>query len=57
MAYLKLIAVKIGDFESTIEFEEHYSLADDKSANDRKSDLEKQGYYCILANVDSDMEI
>lgn len=57
MAYLKLIAVNIGDFESTIEFEEHYSLADNKLANERKSNLEKQGYYCMLVNVDSNIEI
>lgn len=57
MSYIKLIAIKIGDFFSTIEFEQNYSVTDKNRYESTKSDLEKQGYYCILANVDSNMEI
>ena len=57
MKYIKLIALKIDDFYSSIFFENNYALKDIEVAKRDKTDLEAKGYYCILANVGSDLEV
>ena len=57
MEYIKLIALKIDDFCSSIFFEDNYALADiDKAKQDMK-ELEEKGYLCILANTKSNVQI
>lgn len=51
MKYIKLIALKIDDFCSSIFFEDNYALKDIEIAKKDKSDLEAQGYICVLANT------
>lgn len=57
MEYIKLIVLKIDDFCSSIFFEDNYGLKDINEAKNTKDELEQQGYYCILANVNSDLEV
>ena len=57
MECIKLIALKIDDFCSSIFFEDNYALADiDKAKQDMK-ELEEKGYLCILANTKSNVQI
>lgn len=51
MEYIKLIALKIDDFCSSIFFEDNYALKDIREARIDKTDLESRGYICILVNV------
>lgn len=53
MNYIKLIAINIGDFYSSIEFEQNYSIGELDTYNSKKKELEHKGLICILANVDS----
>lgn len=57
MEYIKLIALQIDDFSSSIFFEDNYQKFDIDEAGKTKQELEQQGYYCILANVKSNMEV
>lgn len=57
MKYLKLIAVKIDDFCSSIFFEDNYGLHDIEKANKDKQELEEKGYICILVNTKSNIQI
>lgn len=57
MEYLKLIALKIDDFSSSIFFEDNYTLKDIEVAKNDKIDLESKGYICVLANTKSNIEI
>lgn len=57
MKYVKLIGIKLGDFSSTIEFEQNYSINESDRYNLKKKELEDSGLVCILANVNSDLEV
>lgn len=55
--YIKLIAIQIDDFCSSIFFEDNYGIDDINEAKMHKEDLEKKGYTCILANMRSNIQI
>ena len=57
MEYLKLIALQIDDFSSSIFFEDNYSLKDIEEVKKDKADLEAKGYICVLANTKSNITI
>lgn len=57
MEYIKLIALHIDDLQSSIFFEDNYSLSDKNEAFRQKEELESKGYYCILANIVSNLTI
>lgn len=48
MEYLKLIALDVDDFYSTIYYESNYAKNDLISARKDKTRLEKDGYICLL---------
>lgn len=51
MEYIKLIALNIDDFSSSIFFENNYTLTDIEKAKSDKRELEIKGYLCMLANT------
>lgn len=57
MEYIKLIALKIDDFCSSIFFEDNYALKDIEEAKKDKFDLEAKGYICVLVNTKSNIQI
>lgn len=57
MKYLKLIALQIDDFSSSIFFEDNYALKDIEVAKKDKLDLESKGYICVLANTNSNIQV
>ncbi len=57
MEYIKLIALQIDDFSSSIFFEDNYALKDIEIAKKDKADLEEKGYICVLANTRSNIKI
>lgn len=57
MEYIKLIALKIDDFCSSIFFEDNYALKDIETAKNDKADLEEKGYICVLVNTRSNIKI
>ena len=57
MEYLKLIALQIDDFCSSIFFEDNYALKDIETAKNDKADLEEKGYICVLVNTRSNIKI
>lgn len=57
MEYLKLIALKIDDFSSSIFFEDNYTLKDIEVVKRDKTDLEAKGYICVLVNTKSNIKI
>lgn len=57
MEYIKLIALKIDDFCSSIFFEDNYALKDIETAKNDKADLEAKRYICVLANTKSNIKI
>lgn len=57
MEYLKLIALKIDDFCSSIFFEDNYALKDIEDAKRDKQELETKGYLCILVNTKTNIEV
>ena len=56
MEYIKLIALKVDDFCSSIFFEDNYALSDIEKAKNDKKELEAKGYLCILANTKCDIQ-
>ncbi len=56
MEYIKLIAIEVGDFSSTIVFEQNYGLNDD-TYKTKKESLENSGYVCIATRVGSGLKI
>lgn len=57
MKYIKLIALNIDDFCSSIFFEDNYALTDIEKAKSDKKELEEKGYLCILANTKCNVQI
>ena len=57
MEYIKLIALKIDDFCSSIFYEDNYALKDIGEARIDKADLESRGYICILVKTKSNIQI
>lgn len=57
MQYIKLIALKVDDFCSSIFFEDNYALKDIDDAKKDKADLEAKGYICVLANTKCNIQI
>ncbi len=57
MKYIKLIALHIDDFSSSIFFEDNFGLDELDKANEQKLELESKGYICILTEVDSGLKI
>lgn len=51
MEYYKLIALTIGDFCSSIFFEDNYGLTELDEASLLKGELESKGYTCLLAKM------
>lgn len=56
MKYIKLIALKVDDFCSSIYFENNYANNDLEVVKQDKKHLEEQGYVCFLLNVKSNIE-
>lgn len=57
MKYVKLIALQIDDFCSSIFFEDNYALKDVEDAKRDKAELEAKGYICVLVNTKSNIQI
>ncbi len=57
MEYIKLIALNIDDFCSSIFFEDNYAVSDIENAKKDKKDLESQGYVCLIVNTTSNIQI
>lgn len=57
MEYIKLIALNIDDFSSSIFFENNYALTDIRKAKSDKKELESKGYLCILANTKCNIQV
>lgn len=57
MEYIKLIALNIDDFCSSIFFEDNYALADIEKANMDKKNLEEKGYVCLIVKTTSNIII
>ena len=57
MEYIKLIALQIDDFCSSIFFEDNYAVKDIETAKNDKADLEAKGYICVLVNTRSNIKI
>lgn len=57
MEYIKLIALNIDDFCSSIIFEDNYALADIEKVNKDKQDLEEKGYVCLIVKTTSNVRI
>lgn len=57
MQYIKLIALKIEDFSSSIFFEDNYNLTDIEDAKKDKFDLESKGYICVLVNTETNIQV
>lgn len=57
MEYIKLIALNIDDFCSSIFFEDNYALTDIEKVNMDKKDLEEKGYVCLIVKTTSNIII
>lgn len=57
MEYLKLIALKIDDFESTIHHESNYGLGEIEKVKNEKLELEKKGCFCVVLKKPCDVTI
>lgn len=57
MEYIKLIALNIDDFHSSIFFEDNYALTDFEKVNMDKRDLEEKGYVCLILKTSSNIQI
>lgn len=57
MEYIKLIALDINDFCSSIFIENNYAVTDIDNAVNDKDELELQGYLCILVKAQSDIQV
>lgn len=57
MEYIKLIALDINDFCSSIFIEHNYAVTDIDNAVNDKDELELQGYLCILVKAQSDIQV
>lgn len=57
MEYIKLIALDINDFCSSIFFENNYALNDIDEAKVLKNKLESKGYLCLLAKTVSSIKV
>lgn len=55
MKYIKLIALNIGDFYSTIHFEKNYSATETDVAKRDMRILEYDGYKCLLFEMVNDI--
>lgn len=53
MEYIKLIALQVDDFHSSIFFEDNYRLTDINEVNKDKEEIESKGYTCLLAKITS----
>ncbi len=57
MKYYKLIALSIGDFSSSIFFEDNYEVAELDDARILKSELESKGHTYLLAKMDVGLKL
>lgn len=57
MMYVKLIGLHIDDFCSSIVFEKNYRSNEPDTYILKKKELEENGQVCILANVESNVEL
>ena len=57
MKYIKLIALKVDDFSSTIFFENNYRIDDSEILNVDKQCLEIDGCVCIVFRMTSNTKI
>lgn len=57
MQYYKLIALQINDFCSSVFFENNYTLENIKEARRYKTELEENGYICLLIRTISNIQI
>lgn len=56
MKYIKLIALKMDDFCSSIFFEDNYSNDDIEAAKADMERLESKGYNCFLFEMTSNIK-
>ena len=57
MEYIKLIALSIDDFCSSIFFEDNYAMSDIEEAEALKRELEEKGCVCLLAKTISNIRV
>lgn len=57
MEYIKLIALNINDFCSSIFFEDNFALVDIEKAKSDKKELEENGYVCLLVKTVSNVNV
>ena len=57
MEYIKLIALKIDDFHSSIFFEDNYAVSDMNEVEKQKEYLEKQGYHCVVVKMNTNLVV
>lgn len=57
MEYIKLIALQVDDFHSSIFFEDNYRLLDIDEANKQKEEFESKGYACFLVKTTSNIRV
>lgn len=57
MEYIKLLALNIDDFCSSIFFEDNYAVSDIENAKKDKKDLELKGYVCLIVKTTSNIKV
>lgn len=57
MEYYKLVAIQIDNFCSSIAFEGNYGLSDTDKINQKKAELESNGYVCLVAKTVSNITV
>lgn len=57
MEYIKLIALKVDDFSSSIFFENNYRIDDKEILDVDKKCLENDGCICVVSQMTSNIEI
>lgn len=57
MEYIKLIALKVDDFSSSIFFENNYRINDIEILEVDKKCLENDGCVCIILRITSNIKI
>lgn len=56
MKYIKLIALKVNDFSSTIFFENNYKLSDKEILEVDKKCCENYGCTCVILHINSNIQ-
>ena len=57
MEYIKLLVLKVTDFESSIVSEKNYKLQDDEIVSVDKRCWENEGYTCVMLKMKSNLVV